>query len=128
MPKEGFEAPPFGGADVENGAAVEIGVAEVTCREGRASPLRSGDGVWERCMTRPGERGPCGAGGGRASDACVGAKFAPWMGIGGNGCGWPACGWSTAGMGMGGGRGEGDGDGEGLREDDDPRDLVASRW
>ena len=124
MPKEGFDAPlpPFGGA--------EFGGAAVACREGRASPLRSGDGVWERCMTRPGERGPWGAGGGSASDACVGAKFAVgWrMGIGGNGWGWPACGWSTAGMGMGGGRGEGDGDGEGLREDDDPRDLVASRW
>lgn len=112
MPNEGF-------ADPENGGP-EFGTA--ACRMGLASPLRSGDGVWERCITSPGERGPWGAGGGRASDACVGAKF--WIGIGGNGWGWPACGWSTAGMGMGGGRGEGDGDGEGLREDD-PRDLAA---
>jgi hypothetical protein len=78
MPKEGFDAPPPFGADPENG-----GEEFTVCREGRASPLRSGDGVWERCMTSPGERGPWGAGGGRARHACVGAKL--WMGIGGNG-------------------------------------------
>jgi hypothetical protein len=59
----GFDTPPFGASEGASG-----GLGTVARTEGRPNTLRSGEGVWERCITSPGERGPWGAGGGSASD------------------------------------------------------------
>lgn len=59
----GFDTPPFGASECASG-----GLGTAPRIEDRPNPPRSGDGVWERCITSPGERGPWGAGGGSASD------------------------------------------------------------
>ena len=63
IPKGGFDTPPFGASECASG-----GLVTAPRIEDRPNPPRSGDGVWERSITSPGERGPWGAGGGNASD------------------------------------------------------------
>ena len=58
----GFATPPFGASEGASGGLGTVATEDLP------NPLRSGDGVWERCITSPGERGPWGAGGGTASD------------------------------------------------------------